>query len=702
MTTEKKYTLSDLICVAYAYQSLGYHEKSLSLFDDSVSEFEKNPLFLSALGDLLLSLGKSDDAERFLRKAADEARLSRSPDISASVLNNRGNLFASQGDYLKAEAAYSESLKYIEQADRPGMSGLKSKVLINMAHAGYMQESYKDAAVLADKAFQHTQSLRDSYYKASDFISLAMLARKIRKAYPAADKPMNDIICRALDEAGRIAGDIQNISVLSQACGYLGQFYEDGRQYDQAIQLTRRALFFAQQGNFPEIMYLWQWQLGRLFKAEGDMEKSLNAYYEAISTLKPIRKEFFKGFRGSTEMFYEKLKPVYLELTGLLLKQAEAVADGKRQAILKDAVNIMEMLKSAELQNYFEDECLTAKSRKSTEPLSISSHSAVIYPILFGDHLTVLLTLSEGIKQFRIPANAEEIKKRVAQFRERLQDGSKMNRILYQSKPLYDLLIRPLESELTARNIDTLIIAPDSVLHLIPFAALHDGHRFLIEKYAVVTIPGISLTDTEPVRPEHSRVLLNGLSEGVQGFDPLPGVEHEFEELKKIMKNTSVFLNETYTADNLFQEFRNHDYDIVFMATHGVFGGTGGDSFLLTYNGRLTMNQMEDMIALGKQRDRQIGLLMLNACQTAISDERAALGLGGIALKAGAKSAVATLWSVCDESAFRMITEFYRQICIPGMSKAKALQNAQKIFIAAHPYSHPTYWSPFLLIGNWS
>jgi len=85
-----------------------------------------------------------------------------------------------------------------------------------------------------------------------------------------------------------------------------------------------------------------------------------------------------------------------------------------------------------------------------------------------------------------------------------------------------------------------------------------------------------------------------------------------------------------------------------------------------------------------------------------MGDERSALGLGGIALKAGAKSAVATLWSVGDESAFRMITEFYRQICIPGMSKAKALQNAQKIFISAHPYSHPTYWSPFLLIGNWS
>lgn len=576
---------------------------------------------------------------------------------------------------------------------------LESKILINTAHAEYMQKNYKEALAVLDKAFRQIRKQRDSYHKASDFISLAVLVRKLWKAYPSADREIASLISRALDEAGGIAGNIGHISLLSQASGYLGQFYEDRRQYDEAVRLTRKALFFAQQGNFPEISYLWQWQLGRLFKAEGDIEKSLDAYYEAVRTLKPIRKEFFKGFH--TEKFYEKLKPVYLDLTELLLKQAESAAENKGQEILKEAMNIMEMLKVAELENYFEDECLAAEPGTRPERKSISSDTAIIYPILFGDHLTLLLILSEGIKHIRIPANAEEMKKRVLQFRERLQDGSKMNRILYQSRFLYEGLISPLESELTARNIDTLIIAPDSILRLIPFAALHDGDRFLIEKYAVVTIPAMMLTDTEPpVRMENARVLLNGISEGVQGFDPLPGVEHEFEELRKLMKSSSVFLNETYTADNLFREFEKHDYDIVFMATHGVFGGRAGDSFLLTYNSRLTMNQMEELMTSGKQR--QIGLLMLNACQTAVGDERAALGLGGIALKAGAKSAVATLWSVGDESAFRMITEFYRQLGLSGMSKAKALQNAQKNFIATNPYSHPTYWAPFLLIGNWS
>lgn len=401
-------------------------------------------------------------------------------------------------------------------------------------------------------------------------------------------------------------------------------------------------------------------------------------------------------------MFYEKLKPVYLGLTDLLLKQAEALADNQRQETLKAAVNTMELLKSAELQNYFEDECLRADSPKTGLSAPLPLHTALIYPILFDDRLTLLLALPDGMKQISIPADAEDIRKQVIQFRERLQDGSKMNRILYHAKPLYDRLIGPAEGELAAAGIDTLIIAPDSVLRLIPFGALHDGHRFLIEKYAIVTIPGITLTDTGPAaRPENARVLLNGLSRGVQGFDPLPGVEQEFEEIRKTMKNSSVFLNETYTAENLFQEFENHDYDIVFMATHGVFGGTGGDSFLLTYNGRLTLNQMEELILSGKHHERRVSLLLLNACQTAAGDERSALGLGGIALKAGVKSAVATLWSVGDESAFRLITEFYRQLGIPGMSKAKALQNAQKMFVTEKNHSHPTCWSPFLLIGNW-
>ena len=94
-------------------------------------------------------------------------------------------------------------------------------------------------------------------------------------------------------------------------------------------------------------------------------------------------------------------------------------------------------------------------------------------------------------------------------------------------------------------------------------------------------------------------------------------------------------------------------------------------------------------------------LLTLSACQTAAGDERAALGLAGIAVRAGARSALATLWNVSDQAASLLVVEFYQKLNDPAVSKAEALQAAQIMLLKSGRYRHPFYWSPYLLIGNW-
>lgn len=137
------------------------------------------------------------------------------------------------------------------------------------------------------------------------------------------------------------------------------------------------------------------------------------------------------------------------------------------------------------------------------------------------------------------------------------------------------------------------------------------------------------------------------------------------------------------------------------IATHGVIEADVRDSFLLTWDGRLTMDDLEQTLNPSRYRDRGIDLLTLSACQTAVGDERAALGLGGIALKAGASSALATLWSISDEATSRLIADFYRRLKEGGTGKAEALRQAQRQLLAQPRYRHPGYWAPFLLIGNW-
>ncbi|MDM8523015.1 CHAT domain-containing protein, partial [Desulfococcaceae bacterium HSG8] len=268
------------------------------------------------------------------------------------------------------------------------------------------------------------------------------------------------------------------------------------------------------------------------------------------------------------------------------------------------------------------------------------------------------------------------------------------------AEQLYDWLIRPALAEFASREIKTLVIVPDGALSLIPFSALHSGERFLIEEYALGTVPSVSLTDTRKTDREDSRMLLSGLSEARQGFLPLENVGNELRNIAATGESM-ILLNEEFTTENLEAEFRKQDYDIMHLATHAVFGDSPEDTFLLTYDGRLTLDGLDRLVSLKKYREKQPELLALSACETAAGDERAAFGLAGVAIRAGAKSALATLWKVDDAAASQITEEFYRQFMTKDSSKAEALQNAQKKLIGQEEFGHPVFWAPFLLIGNW-
>ena len=296
----------------------------------------------------------------------------------------------------------------------------------------------------------------------------------------------------------------------------------------------------------------------------------------------------------------------------------------------------------------------------------------------------------------------KDLNKLVRSYRKYLQVRSS-NQFLGVSQKIYQLLIHPVEKDLIAANIHTLLVAPDGVLRLVPFSSLHDNEKFVVEKYAIVTIPSINMTDTSSsYQKETPETLVVGLSDAVQDFSALPSINAELRDIKKIMNGKKMYKNADYTVANVQNEFKINDYNIVHFATHGVFGGTGKNSFLLTYESQLDMNALEDLMSLGKYRNHQVDLLTLSACQTALGNECAALGLAGVAVKAGVRSAVATLWYVDDEATSLAIRELYRQLRKNGMSKAKALQNAQKMLLSQRKYWHPLYWAPFLLIGNWT
>jgi CHAT domain-containing protein len=231
-------------------------------------------------------------------------------------------------------------------------------------------------------------------------------------------------------------------------------------------------------------------------------------------------------------------------------------------------------------------------------------------------------------------------------------------------------------------------------------AALHDGKEFLINKYAVATTPGLNLTDPRAIKRENVKVLAAGLTDSVQGFPPLPNVSDELQAIQTCYGG-SLLMNRNFLVSRLENELRNKQFNIIHIASHGQFESDIKKTFLLTFDDRLTMDQLEQYVGLFRFREDPLELLTLSACQTATGDDRAALGIAGIAIKAGARSALATLWYINDQASSTLVSEFYKQLQDPSVSRAIALKRAQLKLLNDRSYQHPGYWSPFLLINNW-
>jgi len=254
---------------------------------------------------------------------------------------------------------------------------------------------------------------------------------------------------------------------------------------------------------------------------------------------------------------------------------------------------------------------------------------------------------------------------------------------------------------LESERIETLVFVPEGAWRSVPLSALHDGERHLIERYAVAMTPGLSLLGPKPLPTRSPNLLLAGLSAPVQGYPGLDYVLKEVEDLHRLVGGR-LLLNENFNTREVEARFARESFSMVHFASHGEFAREARETFLLTYDGRLTLDELEWLIRPSQFRGQPVELLTLSACQTAHGDDRAALGLAGVALKAGARSALATLWAVHDEATALLVRRFYEELLRPERpSKAAALQSAQQFLLRDPRYDHPAFWSPYLIIGNW-
>jgi CHAT domain-containing protein len=363
------------------------------------------------------------------------------------------------------------------------------------------------------------------------------------------------------------------------------------------------------------------------------------------------------------------------------------------------ARDTVELLKAAGLEDYFHDNCLAAFRVKEQRVDKLPPASVALYPVMLPDRLEIILSREGELERIVVPVGEAEIEQIARRFVRGLKNPGSDDYLLPAQK-LYGWLITPILPKLKEARTETLVIVSSGSLATVPFAALNDGREFLIEQFSVAVAPGLTLIDAEPIDQQEVQALVGGLSQSVAGFDALPHVESELAAIDKAFPS-EILSNEKFLKKNLQTALAGQSYGIVHMATHAEFRAESADSFLLTYDGTLTMEGLEDLVKLSRFREEPVDLLTLSACSTAEGDIRAALGLAGIGIKAGARSALASLWSINDASTATLISKFYENLGQAGITKAEALRRAQLAFVHDPRYGHPLYWAPFLLIGNW-
>ncbi len=722
-----------LINLAHALHQEGQIKKAMVTLQAALTLSEQagnrvlTASILGRLGNAAYALGKGDQAVEHLTKGLAIAREEGRTVLIAVMLNDLGNVLSSRNQSAEAIDVYGESRRLAGEADQ---RALAMTAQINLAMAFLDDQQFIESERQFDIASSDIQSLEDSYAKAYGLLNIGLGYADLQAALsapklmaqgeavlaggtkgigvaaaerPDASSPSDQSLLRqAADSfvsAAQVATRLEDPRAQSYAWGYLGHLLEKERRYGEALAFTRQAAFAAQRGDIPESLYRWHWQTGRLLKATGKEEEAVAAYQRSVSVLKPIRYEYSVGYQGRHHSFGEAVAPLFTELEDTLLRRAAAARTPEQtQQLLALVRDTVETSHAAELQDYFRDDCV-ATARAHHGDMSVPGRTAVLYPILLPDRIELLLQTDRGFTRHGIAVPAERLTREIRSFRRLVQDRGSRS-YLGSAQTLYGWLIAPVQQELLAADVTTLIVVPDGPLRTIPLAALHDGTHFLVDRYAVAVTPGMELTDVRPSDRGKVSLLSMGMTSSVQGFPPLQNAATEVEHLNQ-MYGGRYLLDQQFLVPSMEREMKSKEFGIVHIASHGVLDRDVKDSFVLAYDGKISMDRLSQLVGLHQYREAPLDLLTLSACDTAAEDDRAALGLSGIAIKSGARSALASLWVSDDTATVSLVEEFYRQLQDSTVSKAVALQRAQQKVLSEPGHSHPGYWAPFLLLNNW-
>lgn len=734
-------TIRSLINQSMAQEALGLYRQARSTLEELQPRLEKQPdslvkaMALRSFGDVLQLVGDLEPSFKVLQQSRDIAKKLQSPsEISATLLSlgntalALGNGQISQQDSTSLEnytplhctnrPVSTESLKFYQQAAQfyeeavtTATSPLSQiQAQLNNLSVLLKLQQWSQAKQLSSQIQVKLAKIPPSHTANYAQINFAENLVCLKQATNA-DIPSWKEIAQILATSVQQARSIDDERSVAYALGALGGLYLENQDIANAEKLTEQALIQAQAIKAGDIAYLWQWQLGYILRIKQDVAGAIASYTEAVNTLKYLRNDLIALNPDVQFSFRDNIEPVYRQLIDLLLQPTftASTKENISQENLKQARGILETLQLAELENFFREACLKAAPEQIDEIVDkTDATAAVIYPIILADRLDVILKLPNQaeLSHYTINKKASEVESILDKLQQYLRQPDRIKDVNQLSQQVYSWLIQPLELELERKNIKTLVFVLDGELRNIPMAVLYDNkhQKYLIQKYAISLAPGLQLIEPKSLQ----KIQLNGLIAGVseqrkiegRSFTPLKNVKVELQQIQSAIPRNAELFNQTFTKINLQNQIKKVPYTVVHIATHGEFSSNPDQTFILTWEQLLKVKDFDNLIRLSGQREsKAIELLVLSACETAQGDNRATLGLAGIAVRAGARSTLATLWAIDDESTAEFMSQFYQELENNKVTKAEAVRRAQLKLL--NDYEIPYLWAPYILVGNW-
>jgi CHAT domain-containing protein len=724
---------------------------------------------LGILGEAYRLMGNYDQAIKYLHAAQQV-----SPESDFLLLNSLGNAYRSRAqlhelqansakqagifskekeftnkstaDYNQAREYFHNSIKLAQSQKQP-LAEMRG--LLNLIQLGSQTNQTK---VIDDETFNnaHEDALKvlvdlpDSATKVYGAIDLAYLQRHSQRTSPFTYCPTQMLssdneALNLLKSSVLTGNNLQDNRLQSYANGALGHFWECRQDSKQALKYTQSAIIAADKNlSAKDSLYLWEWQAGRILDQQNRKEEAIASYQRAFEILEDIRQDILTTEPDVQFDFRDVVRPLYRTLarSRLELLEVGAIADKQRVKELSQVVETIDALKLAELQNYFGNDCiLSGLNPKPVGELlennrATFKNTGFLSSIILDGKTGILLQLPNQTTKFKWIedpnqkgtskiVSSERLQKKIAEFRRGLIKGEEeVNYDTTIATELYDWIIRPFAEDIKPETVKTLVFIQDGFLRSVPMAALYDRQekKYLVETYAVATTPSLRITTPKIRDRSTQKVLILGLTQKatIDGkvFDALFSVPEEVSAVKSLFPNHTDLIDDNFVPATFKQKLEKTTYPIVHIASHAQFGIIPEDTFIVTgKNQKLTISQLENSLRNLNNKLDSVELLALTACETAVGDDRSTLGLAGVALQVGVKSAIASLWSVTDTSTSELVKTFYTNYRNADMSIAEALQKTQIRMINAKKlpsseginikYDNPVYWAPMIAIGNW-